>query len=72
MGMCFFANAPRSEHLLRVTNYRNLNRMRIYYRDALGKILVLLFTQSTDQFATLYVLFGTTLHVHYFSALKEK
>lgn len=33
--MCFFANAPLSEHLLRVTNYRNLNRMQIYYQDAL-------------------------------------
>lgn len=30
-GMCFFGNQPRSEHLYRVSNYRNINRMRYYH-----------------------------------------
>jgi mannosyltransferase OCH1-like enzyme len=29
-GMCFFANAPKIENMWRVTDFRNLNRMRIY------------------------------------------
>ena len=29
-GMCFFANKPGLENMLRINNYRNLNRMRIY------------------------------------------
>ena len=35
-GMCFFANMPHYENMLRINNYRNLNRMRIYIRDALN------------------------------------
>jgi hypothetical protein len=33
-GMCFFANAPKIENMWRITNYRNLNRMRIYHSHA--------------------------------------
>ena len=29
-GMCFFANEPRIDNMWRITNYQNLNRMRIY------------------------------------------
>ena len=29
-GMCFFANMPRYDNLWRITNFRNINRMRIY------------------------------------------
>lgn len=29
-GMCFFANQPGLDNMLRINNYRNLNRMRIY------------------------------------------
>lgn len=35
-GMCFFANEPHSEHMLRVSNYRNVNRMRYYDVDSVG------------------------------------
>ena len=35
-GMCFFANIPKYENMLRINNYRNLNRMRIYITDALN------------------------------------
>ena len=35
-GMCFFANTPKSPHLYRVTNFRNINRMRIYSELALN------------------------------------
>ena len=34
-GMCFFANMPGYDNLLRINNYRNLNRMRIYDNDAM-------------------------------------
>jgi hypothetical protein len=34
-GMCFFANAPKYENLMRINSFRNLNRMRIYQTDAL-------------------------------------
>ena len=30
-GMCFFGNEPKSEHMHRVSNYRNVNRMQIYH-----------------------------------------
>jgi hypothetical protein len=33
-GMCFFGNMPRYENMLRITNFRNTNRMRIYDRNA--------------------------------------
>jgi hypothetical protein len=33
-GMCFFANVPKIENMWRITNYRNLNRMRIYLNYA--------------------------------------
>jgi len=29
-GMCFFGNMPRYDNLWRITNFRNINRMRIY------------------------------------------
>ena len=32
--MCFFGNMPKYERLARINNYRNLNRMRIYNKDA--------------------------------------
>ena len=35
-GMCFFANMPKYENMLRINNYRNLNRMRIYDNDAMN------------------------------------
>lgn len=35
-GMCFFANVPNLENMFRITNYRNINRMRIYYNYALN------------------------------------
>jgi len=35
-GMCFFANAPSYPNMLRINNYRNLNRMRIYDNYASG------------------------------------
>ena len=34
-AMCFFANEPFSENMLRVSNYRNVNRMQMYHRNAL-------------------------------------
>lgn len=34
-GMCFFANAPKLPNMWRITNYRNLNRMKIYDNDAM-------------------------------------
>lgn len=30
-GMCFFANEAKSEHMYRVSNFRNVNRMRYYH-----------------------------------------
>jgi hypothetical protein len=30
-GMCFFANAPKTINMWRITNYRNINRMRLYH-----------------------------------------
>lgn len=33
-GMCFFANKPHSENIYRVSNYRNVNRMRFYHQWA--------------------------------------
>lgn len=35
MAMCFYGNEPLSEHMLRVSNYRNVNRMRYYDYKAL-------------------------------------
>ena len=32
-GMCFFGNEKGYQPMLRVTGFRNLNRMRIYQRD---------------------------------------
>lgn len=29
-GMCFFGNIPKYENLMKITGYRNINRMRIY------------------------------------------
>lgn len=29
-GMCFYANAPKSKHMGRITGHPNTNRMRIY------------------------------------------
>lgn len=29
-GMCFFGNIPKLSNMGRITNYRNLNRMRLY------------------------------------------
>lgn len=33
-GMCFFGNERKSENMLRVSNYRNVNRMRFYHHWA--------------------------------------
>lgn len=33
-GMCFYANEPKSENMYRVSNYRNVNRMRYYHQWA--------------------------------------
>ena len=33
--MCFFGNAPKSDNLFRITNYPNINKMRIYADNAL-------------------------------------
>ena len=35
-GMCFFSNMPRYENLWRITNFRNINRMRIYDNYAMA------------------------------------
>ena len=35
-GMCFFGNMPRYDHMLRINNFRNLNRMKIYSQLALS------------------------------------
>ena len=34
-GMCFFSNAPKVDHLFRITDYPNINKMRIYSDNAL-------------------------------------
>lgn len=34
-GMCFFANAPKVDNLKRITNFPNINKMRIYSNIAL-------------------------------------
>lgn len=47
-GMCFFTNEPRSKYLLRVTNFPNLNRMRIYEKNALAIAGPIDFRQVVD------------------------
>lgn len=35
-GMCVFGNMPKFENLLRINNFRNLNKMRIHSKEAFG------------------------------------